>query len=40
MIFLVLSDIDVYQLNSKPFGSLQFLVEDPFLNVFFAFLEQ
>jgi hypothetical protein len=30
MIFLVASDIDVHQLNLRPFKSLQFLVENPF----------
>jgi hypothetical protein len=30
MIFLVVSDIDVHQLNLRPFINLQFLVENPF----------
>jgi hypothetical protein len=30
MIFLVVNDIDVHQLNLRPFRSLQFLVENPF----------
>jgi hypothetical protein len=39
MIFLVLNVIDVYQLNLKLFGNLQFLVENPFFKcVFFHFL--
>jgi hypothetical protein len=39
MIFLVVSDIDIHQLNLKSFKSLQFLVENPFKKcVFFHFL--
>jgi len=39
MIFLVVSDIDIHQLNFKSFKSLQFLVENPFKKcVFFHFL--
>jgi hypothetical protein len=39
MIFLVVSDIDIHQLNLNPFNSLQFLVENPFKKcVFFHFL--
>jgi hypothetical protein len=30
MIFLVVSDIDVHELNLRPFRSLQVLVENPF----------
>jgi hypothetical protein len=40
MNFLVVNDIDVHQLNLRPFRSLQFLVENPFNKcVFFAFFE-
>jgi hypothetical protein len=28
--FLLVNDIDVHQLNLRPFRSLQFLVENPF----------
>jgi hypothetical protein len=39
MIFLVVNDIDVQQLNLRPFISLQFLVENPFKKcVFLHFL--
>jgi hypothetical protein len=30
MNFLVVSDIDVHELNLRPFRNLQFLVENPF----------
>jgi hypothetical protein len=30
MNFLLVNDIDVHQLNLRPFKSLQFLVENPF----------
>jgi hypothetical protein len=35
MIFLVVSDINVHQLNLRPFRSSQFLVENPFKKCFF-----
>jgi len=39
MNFLVVNDIDVHQLNLKPFRSLKFLVENPFKKcVFLHFL--
>jgi hypothetical protein len=39
MIFLVVNDIDVNQLNLRPFRSLQFLIENPFKKcVFLHFL--
>jgi hypothetical protein len=39
MIFLVVRDIDVHQLNLKLFKNLQFLVENPFKKcVFLHFL--
>jgi hypothetical protein len=39
MNFLVVSDIDVHQLDLRPFGSLQFLVKNPFKKcVFLHFL--
>jgi hypothetical protein len=39
MNFLVVNDIDVHQLNLKPFKSLQFLIESPFKKcVFLHFL--
>ncbi len=40
MNFLVVSDIDVHQLNLTPIKSLQFLVENPFKKNFAAFFEQ
>jgi hypothetical protein len=36
MNFLVISDIDVHQVNLKPFRNLQFLVEMHSKNVFFG----
>jgi hypothetical protein len=39
MIFLVVSDIDIHQLNLKPIRNLQILVENPFKKcVFLHFL--
>jgi hypothetical protein len=35
MIFLVVSDIDVHQLNLRPFRSLPFLAENPFKKCIF-----
>jgi hypothetical protein len=38
MNFLVVSDIDVHQLNLRPFRSSQFLVENPFKKCVFLHL--
>jgi hypothetical protein len=40
MNFLVANDIDVHELNLRPFESLYFLVENPFEKCVFALLEQ
>jgi hypothetical protein len=41
MSFLVVNDIDVHQLNLRLVTNLQFLVENPFKNVFqIALLEE
>jgi hypothetical protein len=37
MNFLVVSNIDVYQLNAKPFRNLQVLVENPFKKCVFLY---
>jgi hypothetical protein len=38
VIFFVVNDIDIHQLNLIPFISLKKLVENPFKNVFFHIL--
>jgi len=40
MIFLVMNDIDIHQLNLRPLKTLQFLAKNHSKNVFFCILEQ